>query len=90
MPEVPQASRGKSKMATAGKMNSGGVLLLKKSLKHNYLSVKKKIQKGKMTYLTDAERASFDRRNVKESKQWVTEIVLGEVFPVIRVSMAGK
>ena len=43
-----------------------------------------------MTYLTDAERASFDRRNVKESKQWVTEIVLGQVFQVSRVSMAGK
>ena len=43
-----------------------------------------------MTYLTDGERASFDRRNVKESKQWVTEIILGQVFPVTRVSMAGK
>ena len=89
MPEVPQASTGRSIMATAGRMNSGGVLMLETSLKHNYLSVEKK-QKGKMTYLTDAERASFDRRNVKESKQWVTEIVLGQVFPVIRVSMAGK
>ena len=43
-----------------------------------------------MTYLTDGERASFDRSNVKESKQWVTEIILVQVFPITRISMAGK
>ena len=89
MPEVPQASKGRSNMATAEMMNSGGVLLQEMSLKHNYLSVEN-LQKGKMTYLTDGERASFDRSNVKESKQWVTEIILGQVFPVTRVSMARK
>ena len=47
MPEVPQASTGRSIMATAGKMNSGGVLLLVTSLKHNYLYVDKNTKKAK-------------------------------------------